>query len=1127
MKTTLLTLAGLLTLIAGPVVALPATLLPSREWSIPTETDGLVLIDQPTGQVRLAVGNGSGKLVWDKRPLRTYLGEATDVSGGLQGAGGEMIALTNPWTNRIATLELGDGTISSLPTPLLGPAALTEIDTSSPELMTASILGGGGKGTVIQVLDDLPSGGNRLAEKNGYGPISRMEPLFETTAGHRMAVGCMGDTDTVLFLARRSGSGISLTPQSTLSGQWQIAPSIRGVDGRTLVICWMPGSTALKIFTLGGGIGVGSTLTLSGEPDLGLPGGVGSLQRVQLPGAPNGFLATSADGTRGVWAQVDLGSKLLFPKTFEASGSALRLNGLVPVQGHGIVQLDGPPDRPSSVFVNHVWNGSSWESSTPASMPRLLPTGTDFATVFYFDAEPFLTDTAALLGLEILPDWTTGSTTAPFPASITGESYGSSSTGLSSPTHRAFSPPGGAGYLLSNQHQPELSIAALRANDQILDPSLIVQPPSGPSPGTVEVSAVFDSARYDLFYRDSSSSSTWMPWPGAASVAYSSTWYFHLKDKSSGLPGPITSRQWTIPDANLDSIDSDSDGVPDFVEAHAGLDPFGGADSDGDGASDLEELIEGTDPADDGSLPSPRRPLPQGEGIRWLAAAFNHLSTARISLGEMINAHDIAGALLASDDVDPVVHPTLGSQRAAEPTSRTSPAQTEWASLSTSPFFNIGVSESPNGREVIRLVAIPSPSGPTIPFSASGDFASDASAWVIAARAAYSTWHPVDSLTEIRPVHSMAAVLCEAMLHDQLTARELLGEPGIPLDQFTLFPWRSQDASRAPLDREMTTALSASGFDFSALRDLVEDAVTADANLTHAVNLIYAHHIANFSTDPALETPLAVLREWVSTGSLPASYTSVVSGTALGSATTSISQIRSRSAEAFRPTETWPVVVLPQNSQAPGVVRMSGDGSLVALLRPTGEPFLFEQGLGILEGTTMSVAGFTDVTSPTGFPAMEVTAIVYQSLPAASARDQDANLLDDEWERFFFGTTGNDAFSVPSDSNFSLLEHYFLGSDPRGGSDPAGLPVDLSPPPLSIANPSPGGFTIDFLYPEAYAGNMEFIVEGSPNLSPGSFMLVPGATLSHLGGDEYRITLPPVPDDQDYQFYRVRLALGE
>ncbi|BCX49497.1 hypothetical protein HAHE_34050 [Haloferula helveola] len=1117
-------------------LSMPATKLISGEWCLPTEAQGLVVIDEATGQLRFAQSDPGGRLTWSP-VVRTYLSDVSDVAGSLDGNSGELLALTNPWANRIVTVEIDDPalTLGSMTPPHVGPAAICEIDTSGPELLIGSNLAGGGAGAWLDAVEDIPAGGVPLAQSSGFAPIDQLEPLFETLGGDRMAVGRIVSTSTKLFLSYRGGGAVSFAIQDTIAGDWQIASSVIGEDGRTMVVAWQTGGTTVLLYTLNGGIGAGSALTLTGEPKLILSGGIGSIQRVEVPGAPDGFLAVSRDGSEAVWVRVFTGKTLSVEAGFQPTAAGLQINALVPVDGVGLVQLDGKAGGgPSSAFESHVWTGTRWGVADAGSLPKPLSNQTDFATIFYFDSEPFLTETASLLGLEIQPDWTTGSTSSPFPPSITGETYGSTTLGLGSPGARGFTAPGGSGYLLSNQHEPYLSISALRSNDLISTPSLIINPPGGSSPTTVEVSALFDAERYVLKYRKSDPGSPWQDWSGGLSVPYSSTWYFYLEDQITGDSGPITSRTWTIPVGGLNGTDSDSDGVPDYVEAERGLDPFGGADSDGDGASDLEEILAGTDPTDDSSIPSPRNPIPQGEGVRWLATAGNHTPTARISNGEAIEAHDMAGALLARDEVESLTHPTLGSIRAAEPVSNSSPAQTEWAALASPIFFDVGTGVNPprTGREMIRLVGIPSPSGPVIGFTPSGaNSSADAAGWIAAAQAAYSTWSPVSELTEIFPEHSAMAILCEAMIYDRLVAEGLLGAPVPTLPEFGIFPWRSQDAGRLPLDRPMISGLASLGYDFSALRDLVEAEVetvstTRDA-LRSAADAIYAFHIANSDSSPGLESPFRVLRDWIEGLGFPASYSGVVTDPILTDAETAIAEIRGLSGQPYRPVESWAVEVAAQGVEPPGVAIRQPGATPVALLRPTGEPFLFEQGIGVVEGTTLTVQGFVDVTSPTGYPAMEVTALVYNSLPKESARDQDANLLDDEWERFFFGSTGNDPYSVPAASNFTLLEHYLAGTDPRGGDDPPSSPADLSPPALSIEAAGGGVFEIEFAWPEEYFEQMDFIVEGSPDLSPGSFVEIPGAVITPLGGGLYLITLPPVPPAQVAHFYRVRLALPE
>jgi hypothetical protein len=63
-------------------------------------------------------------------------------------------------------------------------------------------------------------------------------------------------------------------------------------------------------------------------------------------------------------------------------------------------------------------------------------------------------------------------------------------------------------------------------------------------------------------------------------------------------------------DANGQPVDSDSDGLPDYLEdadgdgtADTGETSWAGADTDGDGVSDYLEVIEGRNPLANGTRP--------------------------------------------------------------------------------------------------------------------------------------------------------------------------------------------------------------------------------------------------------------------------------------------------------------------------------------------------------------------------------------------------------------------------------------------------------------------------------------------------------------------------------------------
>ncbi len=358
----------------------------------------------------------------------------------------------------------------------------------------------------------------------------------------------------------------------------------------------------------------------------------------------------------------------------------------------------------STHFSSLKRNGTTWDVADSGALPPLLPPQTDFATIFYFDSEPFINDKAALLGLQVAPDWTNGSAATPFPTNIPRETYVSTSVGLGNPAPQSVAAPATAQFLVGNQPRPSLSLSAMGPNDRLLRPSLDVRPAPGTFPSTIEVTALFDSERNTLRYRRDGAGGSWADWPGSLAVTYTSDWLFHLKDRVTGTSGPIVRHSWNINPAGLNTTDSDGDGVPDYVETALGLNPFGGADSDGDGISDLEEILAGSDPADPNSVPATRAPVPQGNGMHWWANAYNQ-TTGRISNGETITANDLTGALVAAAEVANHVHPTLGTERVADLVSVTTLGSRELVALSTPVFFNLGTGGNPprDGRETIRL----------------------------------------------------------------------------------------------------------------------------------------------------------------------------------------------------------------------------------------------------------------------------------------------------------------------------------------------------------------------------------------------------------------------------------------
>ena len=1118
-----------LTLAAAPVlIAVPPTTHLGAEWMVPGSGAGAAfsLVDVSTGAVRIAQMDANGVVTWPHH-IASGVANVSDV------AGGDALAITSASANRVVVMDpnaawpfpkLLPGLAGVGPTGLAATGPLGALELTIASSSNGSVVGW--LETHEKVLDTTALMAENAQPNRTF---RRAQPLVAPGGGASLAMVTVdaGGDFTQAWLVARDGASHVVDSDLALEGPYEFVTNIASTLHPTVpfAVAHVAGLGEALL------IAFSTPLTVSSSADdwkFPFPYPMASVMPVVGGGTGpinEGVIATAADGSEARWFRVDAAGEALedgghvFP-----SDGLTTVAGLAVVPGVGVVQLNAPgPGEPATSYFAFQWDGSAWQQTDAGMLPDLADAAGSPASLLFYNANPFNDTGARLLGVQSVRDWTSlASYPDGLPASVVRETFSSASAGLVNSGTTTLTPPLGTAHVIPNQAEPSISITALGGVDQVFAPNLRVTPDSGSYETTLQVAATFDSGRYNLRYRRDGGD--WLLYQSALPVAWTTTLQFMLEDKATGANGPIVTREYTLAPEDIADVDSDGDGVPDYVELYFGLDPFGGADSDGDGFSDLDEILQGNNPADPLDFPTASLNLAPGGSIRVVATATD-FAAREIANGEDMSARVAAdGALLARAAVSGISPPLPdGGFRGAVLASNSPPRFGDLVAVSTPLYFDNNNTSERSGREIIGFVPSDPPPMPDISFTPTAGMSLEdaATGWVAAAIAALGDTPLAFGRVVLTPATAAASVLLEELVHGAAESVRPSGEPMPALEDFTLFAARDVDAARARLSGDDVSRLRAAGF---SPRAALEVADAAMPGFVAMANAIYERHAAVAATTPGMVLPIDALRVMLRGGSAPDGYAGAVATAVLNDALAFYQSGLAAAGVAFRPTASW-VVEIPETPLTPGVYERVADGASVALLRPTGERLFLDKGLGLRPGSQFTVVGFVDTPPTSGFPTMEVTGAALTFEPLSSDRDDDGNLLDDEWERFFFGETGQDPFWEPHGNGYSLLQYFLDGIDPRSGGLPSGPAVSLFPQLPIFTSAGGGGYHLDFVFPAAYADRMAFVLERSETLAPGSFVEVPGVSIMPIGGDEFRIEIPGHEAPPGKAFYRVRLAL--
>jgi hypothetical protein len=810
---------------------------------------------------------------------------------------------------------------------------------------------------------------------------------------------------------------------------------------------------------------------------------------------------------------------------------------LLPLAGGGFQLLQGPSGLGlTGTMIPFTASGGLFIAGTPSILPALRPAALR-ANVFAFSSEPFVDPAARLLARYNAAEWSSQPVLAGNQLSVSRESFGGSSTGLGGGAPKNLGTvPMGTAFALANQLGTSVSVHSYDAGDGDAGAEADITPVPGPQIRAVRVAFLPSPSTAPVFYR--LDDGPWTAWANTPILVMKNTSvHYYARHPDTQAPSAIRTARYTF-EAGPFELDSDGDGVPDFVENHLFIDPLAGSDTDGDGFSDLTEiLLNGVainaefTPANDARLEDniafklrvAPRPIDGSNGAR-----------AQAALGIRLQAHGLDGALLAGGPSVPLATPGVIGAGLLHDGVVADDLQGLFSVL-TEPVFPVATvsPDKDRGRELAGLFLIPTPAAPVIAYvPGGGSLADEVAAWTAAATAAYTNqvrptvagnWTEIDTLT---------ALLMEWKIEQVLIARGLAGlTPG----KLTLFGGRLGDAGRfVPAAADLAALrLRASadlpGYDLAAVFTQLETTVAAAPALNvarAAATAIYRVSSAesNAAAPGTWLPPFDVLRAFVRGTPLPAPYAAAVGIAApdLAVAQTALAALVGEL--PARPVQLFTLLVGPDSFS--GGCRSLTDkvtAETVNLFASPGAPYQSTDGFALIPGTEIEVLAYTDLVGPCAGIDVEVIRVDVISFPPVPFTDVNKNLLPDEWEWTLL-PGGGGAFDDDDGDGVSNLQEYLDGTDPLDANSKAAEALLVQVPQLNLLQGENDDLVILWSFPAVYADAIQWTLETSPDLV--EWTPRPAVVVQQVEPGIFMITLPnALLEGSPKQFHRVVMSL--
>lgn len=1104
----------------------------------------LLIVDRATGNYRIGYRQVAGDFIWASARA-SGIAPVTGLGiGRLNTVAFDSLAFTGPAANRVNILDADAPGTAGLPWSYYPPSL-------GPNMVVAMDIGGAGTNT----FDDLYI----TSLHNGVPPfretlVRTVNPTTRTTLvdvattalcerGNRILLhtnqpprlalfrrNVAAATDQFALYDLGGGTAAMLAAANTSNAPqpWDfVAGQFIPANPYTQVLLFPPTGWYFYVYQVSEP--VPGVFALNYTTNFSLPAYIA--QMFVLPGAGGGkLLVLETNGVTATLYDFDGVSAPVAVQSLNAAAGEHFTGAGVTGDG-GFIAYSAPLGQTTSArFSQWQWNGGTFTNRSSGDLPP-VSSYSGSGNVMQFQFEPFVTNNPTLLRLNNAGDWSSAPSYSGSPGNISvqTETFLNATQGLANPAPVSLGAAHPlAAFGLANQYRSVISLFSFTppAGDKISDVS--ISPPAGHYLTSVKLGFTAANPGDTIFFR--AGTGAWLTWSNNLVFRLFTNSTVQYYGQSAGdAKSAIKSATYSFAEG-ASTLDSDGDGVPDYVEIALGLDPRGGRDSDGDGYSDLEELIRNKDPLSAGSVPTNWPHLDERAvfDLRVKPFPWDGFANAAslCATGTAMRVLDLQGSLLSVGSVATNTWPFSWLSNV------TIVAGDRLVVHSTDLHYDILTTNTDTtvGRELLGLTPVPALTLPAVPYGYGGGAPStEALNWILAASNTLNNLPRATLISDLTTDSTLCALLFEQK------AAQLLGARGnVWWTNLTLFPLRVSDAGRTNPPQPQLLALeqatnSLPGHKLQTLfagisNQIATSASPSVADLRAVTRDIYRISSRLNNTNPAtFASPVDELRRFLWRGDFDSNYLAACTTSNLfNSASNGAALIL---AAAIPRSTTNVVLVVRPDTLGPScrILDKQGGGTF-ALQDSTGLPFGFPDSFQLLPGAVVQVTGYTDVTNVScAYPAIEVTSVLLNSVPRATDNDDNGNLLVDSWEKKFFGYIGvADPFGDADGDGYQNVQELLDGSDPRDlYGVPPGPVVNFQLPVLTLS-PAGGWIELWFQWPAAYIGRFNFGVRHATDLTtPFTSLAATGPT--YISGNQFKMTI--VPPGTSQHFYVLTIAL--